>query len=151
METVEMIRINMEKASEFVSENELNSFLPRLAKAHETLVNGTGEGSEFLGWLTLPEKFDMGELSRIKSSAKKIRENSAVLVVIGIGGSYIGARAAIDFIKGSFSNNHASSDPEVYFVGNNLSADYINEVISIIGERDFSVNVISNHFASFAS
>lgn len=138
-----MIKINLDKASDFISTEELNGFLPRLEKAHDTLVNGTGEGSDFLGWLTLPGNVDKEELARIKVAAKKIRENSEVLVVVGIGGSYLGARAAIEFIKGSFPNQHGTSDPEVYFVGNNLSSDYINEVINIIGERDFSINVIS--------
>ena len=138
-----MIKINLEKASDFISADELNGFLPRLSKAHDTLVNGTGEGADFLGWLGLPGNIDMEEYTRIKAAAKRIRGNSEVLVVVGIGGSYLGARAAIEFIKGSFPNQKGKADPEVYFVGNNLSTDYINEVISIIGERDFSINVIS--------
>ena len=138
-----MIRVNIKNASEFVSIDELERFLPRLHKAHEMLTDGTGEGSDFLGWLTLPDNVDMEELNSIKLSGKKIRENSEVLVVIGIGGSYLGARAAIEFLKGSFPNQHKENAPEVYFVGNNLSTDYINEVIDILAERDFSINVIS--------
>ena len=138
-----MIKVNLEKVSDFISADELNGFLARLSKAHDTLVNGTGAGSDFLGWLGLPGNIDMEEYVRIKAAAKKIRDNSEVLIVVGIGGSYLGARAAIEFIKGSFPNQHGKADPEVYFVGNNLSTDYINEVINIIGERDFSINVIS--------
>ena len=138
-----MIKVNLEKTFDFISADELNGFLPRLSEAHDTLVKGTGAGSDFLGWLRLPENVDMEEYARIKKAAKKIRDNSEVLVVVGIGGSYLGARAAIEFIKGSFPNQKGKSDPEVYFVGNNLSTDYINEVIDIIGERDFSINVIS--------
>ncbi len=138
-----MIKINIEKTADFISVDEINGFLPRLEKAHDTLVNGTGEGSDFLGWLRLPENVDMEEYARIKKCAKKIREDSKVLLVVGIGGSYLGARAAIEFVKGSFANQHSDENPEVYFVGNNLSCDYINEVIKIIGDRDFSINVIS--------
>jgi len=138
-----MLKLDIKKTSDFVSEKELEAFLPRLDAAHDTLVNGTGDGADFLGWLRLPENIDAEEYARIKKCAKKIREDSEVLVVVGIGGSYLGARAAIEFIKGSFSNQHAEDAPEVYFVGNNLSCDYINEVIKIIGDRDFSINVIS--------
>ncbi len=138
-----MIKINVEKASEFVTEKELNGFIPRLSAAHDTLVNGTGAGNDFLGWLTLPENIDEEEYARIKKCAEKIKKDSDVLLVVGIGGSYLGARAAIEFIKGSFTNQHTDGLPEVYFVGNNLSTDYINEVITIIGDRDFSINVIS--------
>ncbi len=138
-----MIKINVERIANDVSKEELNSILPRLSKAHDTLVGKTGKGSDFLGWLNLPGEIDGEELLRVKACAEKIKADSDVLLVIGIGGSYLGARAAIEFIKGNSYNQHTEGMPEVYFVGNNLSSDYINEIIGIIGERDFSINVIS--------
>ena len=117
--------------------------LPRLSKAHDTLVDGTGAGSDFLGWLRLPAEIDKEELARVKKCAEKIKSDSDVLVVIGIGGSYLGARAAIEFINGTTYNQRTGGTPEVYFAGNNLSTDYLNEIIEIIGDRDFSINVIS--------
>ncbi len=138
-----MINIDITKTKEVISEQEMNAFLPKLESAHKMLLNGGGAGSDFLGWVSLPGKIDSEELSRIKSCAKKICSDSDVLVVIGIGGSYLGARAAIDFVYGSAYNQIKKTTPDVYFVGNNLSTDYFNEIIEIIGERDFSINVIS--------
>lgn len=137
-----MLRLDISRVKKAVTEEELNSLIPDLRRAHETLINKEGPGSEYTGWLELPEKTDKDELSRLKAAADKIRRGSSVLVVIGIGGSYLGARAAIEFIKGGFYNSGATS-PEIYFLGNGLSTDYYNEIIRIIGDRDFSVNVIS--------
>lgn len=138
-----MININIEKTGKFVSEEELENIKKELSASHDKLLDGSGAGADFLGWVRLPAEIDMEEFSRIKKCAEKIKNDSDVLVVIGIGGSYLGARAAIEFVKGNFCNQHAEKNPEVYFVGNNLSTDYLNEIIGIIGDRDFSINVIS--------
>ena len=138
-----MININIDKTQKFVSGSELESIKEELFASHKKLLDGNGAGSDLLGWVKLPEEIDIEEFERVKKCAEKIKKDSDVLVVIGIGGSYLGARAAIEFVKGSFYNQRAKENPEVYFVGNNLSTDYINEIIDIIGERDFSINVIS--------
>jgi len=96
-----------------------------------------GPGNDFLGWLDLPLNYDKDEFARIKAAAKKIQNNSDVLVVIGIGGSYLGARAAIEFIHSSLYNNLAKDTPEIYFAGNNISATYLNEIIDLCKDRDF--------------
>ena len=111
--------------------------------AHRMLIEGTGCGCEFTGWLSLPSRIIAGEMKRILQLAERIRSTSQVLVVTGIGGSYLGARAAIELLRSGYHNAVKSGDPEVYFVGNSLSPSSITEVISIIGDRDFSVNVIS--------
>ena len=138
-----MIKVDITKTKNFISQSELEVMGERLSAAHDILINGTGAGSDFLGWLKLPIEIDKEELNRVKACAKKIREDSDVLVVIGIGGSYLGARAAIEFIKGNTYNQRTGGCPEVYFAGNNLSTGYLNEIIEIIGDRDFSINVIS--------
>ena len=137
------ISIDLRNISKFVSDAELASMEAELKSASEKLKNGSGEGSDFLGWLDLPENYDKEEFARIKAAAEKIKKNSEVLVVIGIGGSYLGARAVIEFLKSPNYNLLKKDTPDIFFVGNNLSADHINEIISIIGDRDFSVNVIS--------
>ena len=142
-EMVGLLKIDIKNTSDFVSVEELESFIPRLEKAHDILLNGDGEGSEFLGWISLPKNMDTEEIAHIKTAAADIKKSSDVLVVIGIGGSYLGSRAAIEFVNGMFYNRHTGGFPEVYFVGNNLSCEYINEIIEIIGDRDFSLNVIS--------
>ena len=111
--------------------------------AVKTLHEKTGQGNDFLGWLDLPTNYDKEEFERIKNAAAKIQKNSDVLIVIGIGGSYLGARAAIEFLKSPFYNNLKKDTPDIYFVGNNINPTYLNEVISICEGRDFSVNVIS--------
>ncbi|MDR1805255.1 MAG: glucose-6-phosphate isomerase [Clostridium sp.] len=111
------------------------------AAAHRALHNGSGKGSEFLGWLTLPRDYDKEEYSRIKAAAQKIRSGSQVLVVIGIGGSYLGARAAIEFIKSQEHNR--SGELEVYFAGNSMSPSAIGNLLCYCRNKDFSVNVIS--------
>ena len=111
--------------------------------AHNMLHSGSGLGSGFLGWLTLPSDYDRAEFARIKSAAEKIKKDSEVFIVIGIGGSYLGARAAIELLKSPFYNNLKKSTPDIYFVGNNINSGYLSEVLSICEGRDFSVNVIS--------
>ncbi len=128
----------------FVEERELGYMNPLVQMANEMLVQHTGAGSDYHGWVDLPVQYDREEFARIKAAAKKIQQNSDVLIVIGIGGSYLGARAAIEFVKGQMYNSiRAKGTPEVYFVGSNISSSYLNDVVQIIGERDFSVNVIS--------
>ena len=128
----------------FVGEDELAYMAPLVQAAQDTLHARTGAGNDFLGWVDLPEDYDKEEFARIKAAAKKIQQSCDVLVVIGIGGSYLGARAAIEFVNGQMYNSiRPDGIPEVYFVGSNISSSYLNDVIKIIGDRDFCVNVIS--------
>ena len=115
----------------------------RCAAAIDTLVQGTGAGNDFIGWVDLPVNYDKEEFARIQAAAKKIQSDSQALVVIGIGGSYLGARAVIELLKSPNYNALAKSTPDVYFIGNGLAADAVAETIAMIGDRDFSVNVIS--------
>ena len=128
----------------FVGEEELACMAPLVKAAQDTLHSKSGAGNDFLGWVDLPEAYDKEEFARIKQAAKKIQQTCDVLVVIGIGGSYLGARAAIEFVNGQMYNGvRPEGIPEVYFVGNNISSSYLNDVVKIIGERDFCINVIS--------
>ena len=115
----------------------------RCAAAIDTLVKGTGAGNDYIGWVDLPVNYDKEEFTRIQAAAKRIQANSKALVVIGIGGSYLGARAVIELLKSPNYNALPKSTPDVYFIGNGLSADAIADTIAMIGDRDFSVNVIS--------
>lgn len=128
----------------FVDERELRYMDPLLQTANRMLHDRSGQGNDFLGWVDLPEDYDREEFARIQAAAARIRAHSEVLVVIGIGGSYLGARAAIEFVCGPLHNRvHPKGTPEVYFVGSNISSSYLSDVVQIIGERDFSVNVVS--------
>ena len=112
----------------------------------ETLVSKTGAGNDFLGWIDLPVDYDKEEFDRIKKAAEKIKSDSDVLIVIGIGGSYLGARAAIEFLRHNFYNmvsKEVRKTPEIYFVGNSISSTYLANLIDVIGDRDYSVNIIS--------
>ena len=103
-----------------------------------------GAGNDYIGWVDLPNNYDKDEFERIKKAAKKIQSNSEVLIVIGIGGSYLGGRAALEFVNGvNFNKKVHKGIPEVYFVGNSISSDYLSDIIEILGDRDFSINVIS--------
>ena len=113
------------------------------AAAIDTLVNGTGAGNDFTGWVDLPERYDRAEFARIQAAAKKIQENSKALVVIGIGGSYLGARAVIELLKSPNYNALPKNTPDIYFAGNGISGEALSELLAMIGDRDFSVNVIS--------
>ena len=136
-----MVSINFEGAKQFYAKQPDKA---AAQAAFDTLVNGTGAGNDFIGWVDLPVNYDKEEFARIQKAAKKIQGDSDVLVVIGIGGSYLGARAAIEFCKGQMYNGvREAGIPEVYFVGNNISSSYLNDVVKIIGARDFSVNIIS--------
>ena len=111
--------------------------------AIDTLVNGTGAGNDFTGWVDLPEHYDRAEFARIQAAAKKIQARSKALVVIGIGGSYLGARAVIELLKSPNYNALPKDTPDIYFAGNGISGEALSELLTLIGDRDFSVNVIS--------
>ncbi|MBQ7848634.1 MAG: glucose-6-phosphate isomerase, partial [Clostridia bacterium] len=128
----------------FVAPAEMANMNVLAKAANEVLLSGNGAGNDFLGWLDLPVNYDKEEFVRIQKAAKKIQGESKVLVVIGIGGSYLGARAAIEFVNGQMYNGvRPEGIPEIYFAGNNISSSYLNDIIKIIGDRDFSVNIIS--------
>jgi len=133
-------------AKKFISASEIEMIKPSVEAAKNQLLNKTGAGNEFLGWIDLPVNYDKEEFARIQKSAAKIQNDSKVLLVIGIGGSYLGARAAVEFLRHSFYNS-VSKDirktPEIYFCGNNISSNYINQLKEVIGDRDFSINMIS--------
>ena len=135
------ISFDYKKASAFVSEEEILNIKGQVSAAHKMLHEGTGAGSDFLGWVNLPLNYDKDEFARIKKAAEKIRNNSDVLIVIGIGGSYLGAKAAIDFLRGPFYN--FNSKPQIFFAGNNISPNYINGLLGAIEGKDVSVNIIS--------
>ena len=140
------ISLDYSKISKFVSENELNELKNKVELVSEKLHNKTGAGNDFLGWLDLPVNYDKEEFTRIKKASEKIKSDSEVLVVIGIGGSYLGARAVIECLSHSFFNSLSKEKrnaPEIYFAGQNISGTYLKDLIEIIGDRDFSVNVIS--------
>lgn len=136
-----MIKLNINNSG--IRDHELSMVQPMVETAYRTLMERTGAGSEMLGWLNLPFEYDKEEFARIKTAAKRIQEQSEVLVSIGIGGSYLGARAGIEFTKGPFANQLTGDGVEVYFAGSNISSDYVQNIFDIIGDRDFSVNVIS--------
>ena len=111
--------------------------------AHKLLAEKNGAGSDFLGWMSLPVDYDKEEFARIKAAAERIKDKCDVFIVIGIGGSYLGARAAIEFLKSNLYNDLKKDTPDIYFVGNSINPAYLNEVISICEGRDVCVNVIS--------
>lgn len=137
------LKLNTKYLESFINPDELKGIKSQVETAAKTLHDKNGLGSDFLGWLNLPTDYDKEEFARIKNAAKKIQSNSDVLIVIGIGGSYLGARAAIEFLKSPFYNNLKKDTPDIYYVGNNINPTYLNEVISLCEGRDFSVNVIS--------
>lgn len=140
------LNFNYQFAKKFFNESELKQIKPYVELANEVLTSKTGAGNDFLGWLDLPENYDKNEFERIKKAAEKIKSDSEVLVVIGIGGSYLGAKAAIEFLSHSFYNNlpkDKRKTPEIYFAGTNMSGVYLQHLIEVVGDRDFSVNVIS--------
>ena len=140
------LNFNYQFAKNFFNENELRQIKPYVELANEVLTSKSGAGNDFLGWVDLPENYDKDEFARIKKAAEKIKNDSEVLVVIGIGGSYLGAKAAIEFLSHSFYNNlpkDKRKTPEIYFAGTNMSGVYLQHLIEVVGDRDFSVNVIS--------
>lgn len=140
------IKFDYSNVKNFVNDHELAQMQTMVNAVDRDLRAGTGVGSDFTGWVTLPTDYDKDEFARIQAAAKKIQSDSKVLVVIGIGGSYLGSRAAIDFLH-EFYNNYLPDDqrefPQVLFAGNSISPAYLNDLIKVIGDRDFSVNVIS--------
>ena len=133
-------------AEKFIGKHEIESIKPAVLDAAKRLIEKNGDGKDFLGWIDLPVNYDKEEFEKIKKAAEKIRNDSDILFVIGIGGSYLGARAAIDFVKHSFYNDLSKEQrkaPQIYYVGNSMSGAYIEELIDLIGDKDFSVNVIS--------
>ena len=132
--------------SRYVHEHEVESMKALTESARKLLLSKSGAGNDYLGWIDLPVDYDKEEFARIKKAAEKIKSDSDVLVVIGIGGSYLGARAAIEFLGHNFFNS-VSKDlrkaPEIYFVGNSISSNYLAGLVDVIGDRDFSVNIIS--------
>ncbi len=137
------VKLNGKHLAGFVREDELAAIWPQVEAAHRQLADRNGPGNDFLGWLDLPVDYDKEEFSRIKTAARKIQADSQVLVVIGIGGSYLGARAAIEALKGMMYNAKAKDTPEIYFVGNSISPAYLQDIISLCEGKDFSVNIIS--------
>ena len=137
------ISLNTKYLKNFIAPHEMESAKAATELAAKTLMDRSGAGNDFLGWVDLPTNYDKEEFARIKAAAEKIKNNSDVLIVIGIGGSYLGARAAIELLKSPLYNNLKKDTPEIYYVGNNISPTYLNEIISLCEGRDFSVNVIS--------
>lgn len=130
----------------FINEDELSNMSPQVTSAHNLLYEKTGPGNDFLGWVDLPSDYDKEEFSRIEKAADKIKGDSDILVVIGIGGSYLGAKAALDFLNHSFHNELPKNErnaPQIFFAGNNISSTYITDLMEVIGDKNFSVNVIS--------
>ena len=140
------VTFDYSKAASFVKDHEVESMKKLAMDAKDLLVSKTGAGNDFLGWIDLPVDYDKEEFDRIKKAAAKIQSDSEVLLVIGIGGSYLGARAAIEFLRHSFYNivsREVRKTPEIYFVGNSISSTYIRHLMDVIGDRDFSINMIS--------
>lgn len=140
------VTFDYSKAAQFVSSHEVENIKKQALEAKEVLVSKSGAGNDFLGWIDLPVDYDKEEFDRIKKAAAKIQRDSEVLLVIGIGGSYLGARAAIEFLRHSFYNTVSKEirkTPEIYFVGNSISSTYIKHLMDVIGDRDFSINMIS--------
>ncbi|MDE6708931.1 MAG: glucose-6-phosphate isomerase [Oscillospiraceae bacterium] len=137
------ISLKTKYLQDFIAPHEMENIKAEAELAAKILHDRSGAGNDFLGWVELPTNYDKEEFARIKAAAEKIRKNSDVLIVIGIGGSYLGARAAIEFLRSPLYNNLKKDTPEIYYVGNNISPTYLNEIISLCDGRDFSVNVIS--------
>ena len=136
------VTLNAKYLEPFVHEGELQAILPQVEAAHRTIHEKSGPGNDFLGWLDLPVNYDREEFDRILKAAQKIRSHSQVLVVIGIGGSYLGARAAIELLHSQLYNN-LGDGPQIYFAGNSISPTYLNQVIRLCEGKDLSINVIS--------
>ena len=136
-----MVRIDRSGTETFVQPHTLDKAACKMAI--DTLCSGTGAGNDFIGWVDLPVNYDKAEFARIQQAAKKIQSSAKALVVIGIGGSYLGARAVIELLKSPNYNALSKDTPDIYFVGNGISSDALTDVVAMIGERDFSVNVIS--------
>ena len=137
------VKLNDRFVQKFVAPHELENIRPAVKQAHTTLMERTGAGNDFLGWLDLPVAYDREEFFRIKTAAKKICKTCDILVVLGIGGSYLGARAAIEFVRSPLYNALKKDTPDIYFAGNNISPNALTELLSICEGKDICVNVIS--------
>ena len=138
------IKLKLSGIENFVRNEEYAKIQPAVKMARDLLYSGKCAGNDYIGCVELPNNYDKDEFERIKKAAKKIQSNSEVLIVIGIGGSYLGGRAALEFVNGvNFNKKVHKGIPEVYFVGNSISSDYLSDIIEILGDRDFSINVIS--------
>lgn len=137
------LKLTDKYARGFVREHELSCMQPQISAAHELLHSGKGAGSDFIGWLDLPVNYDKEEFARIKAAAERIKSSCDILIVIGIGGSYLGARAAVEFIKSPLYNNLKKDTPDIYFLGNSISSTALAETLSLCEGRDVCVNVIS--------
>lgn len=140
------ITLDTKNIKNFVGEHEFSEMQPLITMADQQLRNRTGAGAEYSDWLTLPTDYDKAEFARIKAAAKRIQSESKILVVIGIGGSYLGAKMAVDFLNPMFNNELPDDQRQgvkIYFAGNSTSAAYLNDLVRVIGDQDFSVNVIS--------
>jgi glucose-6-phosphate isomerase len=146
VEIMEKVTFDYGKSADVISQEEVSYMMKLAEDAKQQLISKTGAGNDFLGWLDLPVDYDKEEFERIKKAAAKIQADSEVLVVIGIGGSYLGARAAIEFLRHGFYNNlpkQTRKTPEIYYAGNSISGTYLSGLVEVIGDRDFSVNIIS--------
>lgn len=138
------IKFDYSTAETFFGQHELEQMQAIVKNVHSTIHEGTGAGSDFLGWVNLPEAYDKEEFARIQEAAKKIQSDSEVLVVIGIGGSYLGARAAIEMLNKSFDHlTSVQGKPQIIFAGHQLSSSYLSDLIEYVKDKEFSVNVIS--------
>ncbi len=137
------VTLNTKFAESFLSEEKLASFLNKAEQALITLQNGTGAGNDFIGWVNLPKTYDKEEFARILVAAEKVKKNCDIFVVIGIGGSYLGARAAIEFVKSPLYNALDKDTPDIYYIGNNISASALSELLSLCKDKNVCVNVIS--------
>lgn len=135
--------LNTRYLDKFVNPHEIEAILPQIQAAHKTIHEKSGLGNDFLGWLDLPVDYDKEEFTRIKAAAKKIQANSDILIVIGIGGSYLGARAAVELLHSSMYNLLPKKTPQIIFAGNSISPTYLNEVLKLCEGKDVAVNVIS--------
>ena len=143
---MEKVTFDYGKSADVISQEEVSYMMKLAEDAKQQLISKSGAGNDFLGWLDLPVDYDKEEFERIKKAAAKIQADSEVLVVIGIGGSYLGARAAIEFLRHGFYNNlpkKTRKTPEIYYAGNSISGTYLSGLVEVIGDRDFSVNIIS--------
>ncbi|MBQ6816566.1 MAG: glucose-6-phosphate isomerase [Clostridia bacterium] len=137
------IKFSTNYASEFLRENDIKGLAAQVDLAHNMLERKNGLGNDFLGWVDLPVNYDKEEFDRIKKAAEKIKNDTDILIVIGIGGSYLGARAAIEFLHGQYYNNLAKNTPQIYFAGNSISGSDLSQLLEICKGKRISVNIIS--------
>ncbi|MEG0804659.1 MAG: glucose-6-phosphate isomerase, partial [Pygmaiobacter sp.] len=137
------VKLNTKHLEGFVKETEFDNIWPQVELAHQTLTAHSGPGSEFLGWTDLPIKYDKKEFARIRCAAQKIRSDSDILIVIGIGGSYLGARAAIEAMTSALYNEECTDTPKIYFCGNSVSSSYLTTLLRLCKGKRVSVNIIS--------